>query len=152
MITPQDIKDQLEVLIREKFPDEAFYPGRVPDSFTRPSNHVELSQCVGSVEVAPGIVELRPVFTITTFDKVDGYGYCDQRALSYRQMILTGILLPGYIKVKDRAPKVKAMELKSGTDFASVVVTFSLTLDRSDFKEMEQAPMAGHLAINFTEK
>ena len=149
MITPQDIKDRLDELVREKFPGEQVYIDRVPDSFQRPSNHIALVQCAGNAEMASGIVELRPVFTLNTFAETDAYGYCESRTLSLRQMVLTGIFLPGCLRVKDRAPKVKALEMKQGTDFSSVTVTFSITLDRNDFMELEALPAAEHVAAAF---
>lgn len=152
MIAPQDILDRLKELVQEKFPGEPVYMDKVPDSFDRPSNLIALGKCSGNAEMAPGIVELTPVITLTTFATVDAYHNSHMRELNNRQMILTGILLPGYIKVKDRAPKVKGLALESGYDFASVTVTFSVTLDRDDFMELEQAPMAEHLSIHYTEK
>lgn len=149
MITPQDIKDRLAELVEEKFPGEALYTDQVPDQFTRPGNYLAMVQCAGDAEMGSGVVELRPVFKLDTFAAVDAYGYCDQRELAQRQMTLTGLLLPGFIRVGDRAPKVKKLELQTGTDYARVTVTFSLTLDREDFMEAEQAPAAGRLHIAY---
>ena len=152
MLSPQDILDQLKELVQEKFPGEPVYMDRTPDSFERPSTLIALGKCTGNADMAPGIVELLPVITLTTFTTVDAYHHSHMRELNNRQMILTGILLPGYIKVEDRSPKVKGLALESGYDFATVAVTFSLTLDRDDFMELEQAPMMEHLSFNFTEK
>lgn len=152
MITPQDIKDRLAELAAERFPGEALYTDQVPDKFTRPGNYLALVQCTGDAEMGSGVVELRPVFKLDTFAAVDAYGYCDQRELAQRQMALTGLLLPGYIRVGDRAPKVKKLELQTGSDYARVTVTFSLTLDREDFQEAESAPPAERLAISYHNK
>lgn len=152
MITPQDIKGRLGELVAERFPGETLYTDRVPDKFTRPGNYLALVQCTGDAEMGSGVVELRPVFKLDTFAEVDAYGNCDQRELAGRQMALTGLLLPGYIRVGDRAPKVKKLELQTGTDYARVTVTFSLTLDRADFMEAAEAPTAEHLGIRYHNK
>ena len=55
-------------------------------------------------------------------------------------MTLLGLLLPGYVKVKDRAPHVlDEGEMENGLDFAAITVTLSYILDRSEFMELRQA-------------
>ena len=49
-------------------------------------------------------MELRPQFTLTTFTEVDAFHQQNDQELTRRQMILLGLFLPGYVKVKDRAP------------------------------------------------
>lgn len=83
-------------------------------------------------------VELHLTYTIATYTPTDEYGHSDTEALHIRQMVLIGMLLPGYIKVKDRAPKVGKVELDGGYDFDSVTVTFHIALDRSEFEEITQ--------------
>lgn len=141
MLTPNDIADRLDELIREKFPGETVYRELVPQGFERPSNLIEQDACKGVVAYGTQIVELRPVFTLTTFVEVDEYHHSHLAELHRRRMILTGLLLPGYIKVGDRAPKVADdIQLAGGFDYDTVTVTFSYTLSRQDFDEIEQKP------------
>lgn len=148
MITPQDIADRLEELVREKFPDEPVYRELVPSDFTRPSTLIVQEGCVGNVGYGCSIVELRLTFTLTTYVPVDEYHHSHLAALHLRQMQLVGILMPGFIKVADRAPKVEEMQLDGGYDFDTVQVTFSLTLDRNDFINIPQLPAMQQLHIN----
>lgn len=149
MIYPQDIMDALAALIRDKFPREEVYMDRVPVDFKRPSTLVALGKCAGQADMGFGVVELRPVVAITAFTEVDEYHHSHLQELNRRQMVLTGLLLPGYVQVQDRAPKVVKLELESGWDFATVAATFSVTLDREDFISLEQAPVAQTVGMAF---
>ena len=95
-----------------------------------------------------GTVEIRPQLTLTTFVAVDPYHQQDDQELTRRQMILLGLFLPGYVKVKDRAPHVlDEGEMENGLDFAAVTVTLSYTLGRQEFMEIQQPPDMGTLHI-----
>ena len=152
--------DTLEELVAAKFPQETIYRNMAPQGFTRPSNLIVLDQCEGDAQFGTGVVELRPQFTLTTFVAVDEYHHSHLAELHRRQMVLTGLFLPGYIRVKDpadpqgkgRAPKVTALKLAGGYDYDTVMVTFSLTLNRADFMEAETAPMMEHFNFDTTAK
>ena len=160
MVTPNDIMDELEALVEEKFPGEAIYRNLAPQGFTRPSNLIVLDQCEGDAQFGTGVVELRPQFTLTTFTEVDKHHHSHLAELHRRQMVLTGLFMPGYIRVKDpadpkgkgRAPKVTALKLAGGYDYDTVTITFSLTLNRADFLEAETAPMMEHFNFDTTVK
>lgn len=97
---------------------------------------------------ACGSVELRPQFTLTTFTEVDAFHQQNDQELTRRQMILLGLFLPGYVKVKDRAPHVlDEGELENGLDFAAVTATLSYTLSREEFMELQRRPDMGTLHI-----
>ena len=140
MITNNDIKDAIAALVKGAFPGEPVYLDFTPAGFQRPSNLVEISGGKFYPNAACGAVELRPKFTLTTFVEADQYHQQDTGELTRRQMTLLGLFLPGYIKVKDRAPHVlDEGEMESGLDFAAVTVTLSYILDRSEFMELQQA-------------
>ena len=89
-----------------------------------------------------------PVVTLTTFTKTDPYHQQDTSELTRRQMLLMGLFLPGYVKVKDRAPHVlDEGKLANGLDFAAVTVTFSYVLGREEFMELQRLPDMGTLYI-----
>ena len=160
MVTPNDILDALEALVKEKFPGEPVYRDRTPMNFQRPSTLIIQEPYEGDANFGTGVVELRPVYTLTTFVEVDDSHHSHLRTLHQRQMVLAGLLLPGYIRVKDpmdpkgkgRAPKVIEMKLAGGYDYDTVTATFSLTLSRADFMEAETAPMMEHFNFNTTAK
>lgn len=138
MITPNDILQKLASMVGEKFPGEPVYQDVTPTDFQRPSSLVVYDG--GKVDVGCGCqaVELRLQYTVTTFVEVDAYHDSHLAALHIRQMQLLSLLLPGYIKVKDRAPKVGAVKLDGNYDFDSVTVTFHIALDRSEFEAIAQ--------------
>lgn len=140
MLTPNDIADRLEELIRKQFPGEDVHRDLCPQGFSRPCSLIVLGKCPGNIHFGTGILELRPLITMTTFVEVDEYHHSHLRELHRRQMLLTGLLLPGYLQVGDRAPKVLEAALDGGFDYDTVAVTFSYTLSRSDFTTIAQRP------------
>ena len=148
MITNNDIADAVAALVAEKFPGEPVYRDYAPTGFQRPSNLVEISGGKIYPNFGCGTVELRPQLTLTTFTNVDPYHQQDDQELTRRQMILLGLFLPGYVKVKDRAPHVlDEGEMENGLDYAAVTVTLSYMLGRQEFMEIRQPPDMGTLHI-----
>lgn len=148
MITNNDIADAIAALVEKAFPGELLYRDYTPSGFQRPSNLLEITGGKFYPNASCGSVELRPQFTLTTFTKVDSYHQQDDQELTRRQMILLGLFLPGYVKVKDRAPHVlDEGEMENGLDFAALTVTLSYTLSRQEFMELQQLPDMGTLHI-----
>jgi hypothetical protein len=149
MLTPQDIMDRLGELIAEKFPGEEIYWNMTPQGFDRPSTLIALGKYTGKAGFSSGDVLLEPVISLTTFSPVNDYHQSELRELNHRLMVLTGLLLPGYVKVGKRAPKVEALELEGGVDYATVSAKFSYTLARAEFEALDPIPTAEHLNITF---
>lgn len=140
MITNNDIADAIAALVEEAFPGEPVYRNFVPADFKRPSTLIELADGKYFPNMACGIVEVRPVFALTTFVKVDPYHQQDTTELITRQMTLMGLFMPGYVRVKDRAPHVlDGGELYNDLTQAGITVSLSYTLDRQEFMEHQQA-------------
>lgn len=141
MICNNDIADAIAALVEQAFPGEKLYRDFVPSGFERPSNLIQLLDGKAYPNFSCGTVDIRPRFLLSTFVTVDPYDHGDAMELTRRQMTLMGLFLPGYIKVKDRAPHVlDEMELENDLDAASLIVPFSYTLDRRDFMEIKQLP------------
>lgn len=141
MITNNDIADAIVALVEQAFPGEPVYRGYTPADYQRPSNLVEISDGKMFPHFSCGMVEIRPQFTLSTFVPTDPYHQCGTQELTRRQMTLMGLFLPGYIKVKDRAPHVlDEGEMGNGLDFASLTVTLSYHLSRQEFMEIQQLP------------
>ncbi len=138
----------MAALVEAAFPGEPLYRDYAPTGFQRPCNLLEISGGKIFPNFGCGTVELRPQFTLTTFVPVDAYSHGDAGELTRRQMILLGLFLPGYVKVKDRAPHVlDEGEMENGLDYAAVTVTLSYTLARQEFMELHQRPDMGALHI-----
>lgn len=154
IITSNDILEQLKKLVQEKFPGEDVHLNLCPHGFTRPCTLIELDSCTGNAGFGCQTVELRPTVRLTTFVEVDEYHHSHLAELHLRQMLLLGLFLPGYVRVKDRAVKVgpgdrsdELIRLDGGWDYDTVTVPLVYTLDRSDFEEIPQLPEAGKLQI-----
>lgn len=141
MVTPQDIIDVLKARVEALFPGEEVYTNRQPTDFKRPSTGIFLRKYSIDPGIAPALVGLAPVIELTAFAKADAYHYSDTGELGRRQLALTSLLLPGYLKVKDRAPKVTALKMEPGLDYASVVATFQYAVDRREFLEQDPAEL-----------
>ena len=81
MLIPTDIADRLEELVREKFPGEDVHRELCPQGFQRPCTLIVQEAFEGDVEYGSNLVELRPVFTLTTFVEVDDYHHSHLRPL-----------------------------------------------------------------------
>lgn len=147
MLTPQNIMDRLTELIKDQFPGEAVYAERVPDNFARPSTYVELVSSRGNFGFGPSAVEIMPVIKVTIFSKVDDYRNSDPHELHDRLMTIIGVLIPGYIKVGARAPKIQDVTFEVGLDYAVLTTSWRYALDRSEFIRKEQVPPAEHLNL-----
>lgn len=135
--------------MKKAFPGEPVYRGYTPTGFQRPSTLLEIAGGKFYPNAACGSVELRPRVQLTIFVETDSYHQPkEDQELTRRQMILLGLFLPGYVKVKDRAPHVlDEGELENGLDFASITATLSYTLDRSEFMELQRQSGMGALHI-----
>ena len=125
MITNNDIADAVAKLMEEAFPGEKLYRDFVPTGFERPSNLLQLLDGKAHPNFSCGMVEIRPRFMLSTFVPVDPYDHGDAMELTRRQMLLLGLFLPGYVRVKDRAPHVlDEILMESDLDAASIMGLF----------------------------
>lgn len=149
MITPNDIADRLEELVNDEFPGEEVYRNLVPTDFVRPSTLIVQETSTGKVDLGCNVIEMVATFTLTTFVTADEYHHSHLQELHLRQMRLVRLLLPGFIKVDDRAPKVRGeIKLGGGFDYDTVTVSFAYTLDRTDFLNIPQLPVMTQLHLN----
>ena len=149
MITNNDIADAVEELVRQAFPGEPVYRSFAPKGFQRPSNLVEISGGTFLPNAGCGAVELRPWVTLTTFVELDSHHQPkDSGELVRRQMRLMALFLPGFLRVKDRAPHVlDEGGMENGLDYAAIAVPLSYVLDRREFMELQRAEDMGVLHI-----
>ena len=148
MLTPQTVMDRLEALIREAFPGEDVHQNLVPSGFSRPCTLIEMVECNGLATFSTGGIEMRVKLRLTTFVPVDEFRHSHMAALHGRQMRLLALLLPGYIRVEDRAVKVvDPVKLGGGFDFDTVDVLLAFHLSRKDFETIAQVPIMEHLQL-----
>ena len=146
MITVNDIGDRLEELVQAAFPEEKVYRELCPSDFTRPCTLIVADECAVDVGYSPMTAVLQPTFTLTTFAVTDEFYHSHLAELHRRQAKLLGLLLPGYIKAGDRAPKVTRIKMAGGYDYDTVTVTFSVTVNKAEFMEQATAPEAQSIA------
>lgn len=134
-ILPADITAAVVERLREAFPGETVYTDLTPRDFERPCNMVELTG-VGLDPLSHGLsgVDLLYKVKITTFSTVDEVHSSHLPVLDLRAMLVLGAFAAGYVRVKDRAPKVRSVEADTSFfDCVPVTLTLALTLDRADF-------------------
>lgn len=131
MIATEDIATQINSLLVGKFPERTVYRNRYPRSFDRPSFLIET---VKDATDAANRKTVRCVafFTITCFVEVDEFENSVDGELIAVQDAVMQIFRPGFIRVGDRALKVKAST--GGADFDRSYVDLQLEYfdDRSD--------------------
>ncbi len=138
-ILPADITAAVVERVKESFPEETVYTDLVPRDFARPCNMVELIG-VGLDPLSYGQsgIDLLYKYRITTFSQVDEVHASHLSVLALRAMLALGAFGNGFLRVRDRAPKVRSVEADTSFfDCVPVTLTLALTLDRAAFAERE---------------
>lgn len=138
-IVPADITAAIVKRLETAFPGEPVYIDLTPRDFQRPSNMVELvSLGFDPLSYGQSGVDLLYKYKITTFSTVDAVHASHLPVLDLRAMLIAGAFAVGYIRVKDRAPKVRSLEADTSFfDCVPVTLTLALTLDRANFVEKQ---------------
>ncbi len=153
-ILPGDVAQAVKARLEEIFPGEIVYTDLTPRNFKRPCNMVEPV----SISLAPlshGLsgVDLLYKVRITTFSEVDEVHASHLPALDLRAMMVLGAFAGGYLRIKDRAPKILSLEADvSFFDCAAVTMTLGLTLDRADFTGRQLYELMQHLSLKIEPK
>ena len=135
MIQIADITAAVAERVKRAFPGETVYTALTPRDFERPCNMVELIG-VGLNPLSFGLsgVDMLYQYQITTLSTVDEVHASHLPVLDLRAMLVLGAFGSGYVRVKDRAPKVRSVEADTSFfDCVPVTLTLALTLDRADF-------------------
>ena len=135
MIQIADITAAVAERVKRAFPGETVYTDLTPRDFERPCNMVELTG-VGLNPLSFGLsgVDMLYQYQITTLSTVDEVHASHLPVLDLRAMLVLGAFGSGYVRVKDRAPKVRSVEADTSFfDCVPVTLTLALTLDRADF-------------------
>lgn len=134
-IVPADVTAAIVERVGEAFPGETVYTDLTPRDFERPCNMVELTGLsLDPLSYGQSGVDLLYKYKITTFSTVDEVHASHLPVLDLRSLLVMGAFAAGYVRVKDRAPKVRSMEADHSLfDCVPVTLTLALTLDRADF-------------------
>lgn len=134
-ILPADVTAAIVEQVKAVFPDESVYTDLVPRDFKRPCNMVELTGLsLDPLSYGQSGVNLLYKYKITTFSTVDEVHASHLPVLDLRSLLVMGAFAAGYVRVKDRAPKVRSLEADTSFfDCVPVTLTLALTLDRADF-------------------
>lgn len=149
-ILPADITAAVVERVREAFPGETVYTDLAPRDFARPCNMVELvSLGLDPLTYGQSGVDLLYKVRITTFSAVDEVHASHLPVLDLRSLMVMGAFAAGYVRVKDRAPKVRSMEADTSFfDCVPVTLTLALTYDRADFVGPELYELMKQLELN----
>ena len=135
MIQIPEITAAIAAQVEKAFPGEKVYTDLAPRDFERPSNMVELAGVsMDPLSYGPSGVDSLFKYKITTFSEVDEVHASHLPVLDLRAMLVMGAFGSGFLRVKDRAPKVRSIEADTSFfDCVPVTLTLALTLDRADF-------------------
>ena len=148
-ITPEQLGAALAARVEEAFPGETVYQDITPRDFARPSNLVVLDPASFGLAA----VELRFQWKLTTFAKVDEVHDSHLPELTARAMALLALFGQGYVKVADRALKVRSATADTGGyDAAEVTAALTLTVDRGEFTPGEMLDIMRALNTRFETK
>lgn len=149
--TPTQIVEAVQERLQNVFPGETVYDGLPPQDFVRPSSTVALTGMdLDALGAGVRAVTLRFHLKITTYCVADEVEHSHLPNLNLRCMSILGAFTAGYITTGNRAPKLTACTVNTDGlyDYAEIKLTFSLSLDRSEFSTSESIPMMK----NFTTK
>lgn len=154
IILPSDITAAIAERLKETFPGETVYTDLTPRDFQRPSNMAELAGVsLDPLSYGSGGVDLLYKYKITTFSTVDEVHASHLPVLDLRAMLVLGAFGAGFIRVKDRAPKVRGAEADTSFfDCAVVTLTLALTLGRGQFVERELYELMKEFELNIHTK
>lgn len=141
MITPNDIIDRLEEEVNRVLPGQTVYKNLTPTNFERPSVEIE---CEGAtVEVVNGgCARFRFQMLLRSFVTVDERHFSQFQALYQNMMLLLGIFVPAFLKVKDRALHLAGTPSGAvNLDYAEVKAHLTLTLSADEFRAAVQYPL-----------
>lgn len=143
------ILDEINRLLVEAYPDYSVYIDICPKQFERPSFLLELmykSQKDASCKILEEIV----YYTITCYDTTDDYARSSTVNLLTVQQGVMDIFKAGYIRVDDRAIKVKASAGGRDFDEAYIDLQFEYYTERS--KEENVLPLMKELYTSIKEE
>lgn len=145
MITLEQIEIEINRLLVVKFPDvQTIYRNRYPHEFDRPSFLIETVKF--DLDAANRkSVRCVDYITITCFVEVDEFGNAADGTLIAIQSKVMQLFRPGFIRVGNRALKVKAST--GGADFDRSYIDLQLEFydDRTD--EQDTTPLMEELEI-----
>lgn len=148
-VTPEVMMQAVKERVQSAFPGEVVYEDLVPVDFERPSNMVELTAIkLDPLALGSGAVSLQYQYKITTFCVVDEVGDSHLPVLDLRAMTVMAAFAQGYVTAGSRAPKVTACSANTGfNDYAEVLLTLTLNVDRSEFCPEAVWPLMEELAL-----
>ena len=122
MLTKSKIREAVNALLVQKYPNYTVHINREPAKFERPAFLIMAPRHTPRTTSHDTLQETS-YFTITCFAAVDGHGNSDSGELDALQEGVLGLFRPGYIVVEDRAVKVEASDGGQDFDRAWVDVT-----------------------------
>ena len=131
------IQDEINRLLVEKYPNFTVYINKIPQDFERPSFAIEFIRN-SPEEVNKGIIKEIDYFTITYFAELDDYYNTDKFNLQNVLLNIQRIFRSGYIKIEDRAIKVKTSSGGSNDDEIYLDLQFEYYESREEICEEEE--------------
>lgn len=135
-IASVDLMEAVEAEFNRVYPGEPVYWDFLPKDFKRPCFTLECPRTAGT-DVNAGLVQREADILVTCLAKADAYGDSSRKELTRRQGAVLDLFAQGFLRVADRAVKVKGEKGEQAPDMAAVTALFSWMDERSGYADTE---------------
>lgn len=135
-ISSVDLMEAVETELNRMYPGEPVYWDYLPKDFKRPCFTLECPRTAGT-DLNAALVQREADILVTCLAKADAYGDSSRKELTCRQGAVLDLFAQGFLRVKDRAVKVKGEKGEQTPDMAAVTALFSWADERPGYTDPE---------------
>lgn len=135
-ISSVDLMEAVEAGLNRLYPGEPVYWDYLPKGFERPCFTLECPRTAGT-DMNAALVQREADILVTCLAKADAYGDSSRKELTRRQGEVLDLFAQGFLRVKDRAVKVKGEKGEQTPDMAAVTAQFSWADERPGYVDPE---------------
>lgn len=131
-----DLMEAVEAELNRMYPGEPVYWDYLPKGFERPCFTLECPRTAGA-DMNAALVQREADILVTCLAEADAYGDSSRKELTRRQGAVLDLFAQGFLRVKDRAVKVKGEKGEQTPDTAGVTALFSWADERPGYADPE---------------
>ena len=152
-MTIQMLMDAVKARIQKRWPMEKVYTNYLPKDFNRPSFALEL-QKEETADINIALVQRTATMLLTGYVETDAYGDSARERLNQRMEAACGLFAQGYLRVDDRAIRVRTVRGTGAPDFMEVTLIFTWMDARPVFTDPDDpsvdVPLMEHYELNIS--
>lgn len=135
-IASVDLMEAVEEELNRLYPGEPVYWDYLPKGFKRPCFTLECPRTAGT-DMNAALVQREADILVTCMASADAYGDSSRKELTSRQSTVLDLFAQGFLRVKDRAVKVKGEKGEQTPELAAVTALFSWADERPGYVDPE---------------